>query len=217
MVEWVCFKDGGGVEMAALKIFHSLLNEPVGNDGQNIVRDYFDEKSIEAIELNIDFFEGIPQEDLKDILETVLHILYEYLCEVRRDDDLSTLNLLSLSKQDKPTKYEILKPTQKIKKVLIVLKNYQSMVENCFGTIGKDGKCNFINPPKELYANYKNNQKIIDDLEKKEFKLISKYKFYKLKKADKTMMKHFLKDIRKKYNLKTSLHEKELIDQIGTD
>jgi len=112
-----------------------------------------------------------------------------------------------------------LKPIQKINKFLSGIKSFQTLLEETFGSLNKNGEYVFINPPKGLYDTYKNNQAIIKDIETQQFEIVSKYKFYDIPPASKTPIKKFLQKIRKKYNLTKSLSEKQMIDSlcIGND
>ena len=57
------------------------------------------------------------------------------------------------------------------------------------------------------------NDLLINDLKNQEFKHINKYNYYDSNDSSKASIKIFLKDIRKKYNLKNvSLSEKALVD-----
>ncbi len=217
--------------MRALEVFHSLLNEEDEHSG-GMVRDYFHENTIETIERHIDFFEFIPDEDKLLIFESFIQVVFYYQFEKHIQDDIKYFRKLdkiknisttdggyfskiySILNENNPKKEIDLKPSQKIKKVIGTIKNYQTMIEETFASKKKNGEYGFINTSKEIYETYQNNKAILKDLENQEFKIVSRYNFYSLPNASKTPIKQFLQNVRKQYNLKTSLSEKQLIDEL---
>ena len=216
--------------MEALDVFYSRLEE-IDEDNKPI-RNYIDDGIITTIENNIDFFNDIPNRDKRVILETFIQIIFdyqffkhidfdkEYFAKLDKIKKISTTDSeyfskvsSTLNKNNQKNKIK-LKPSQKIAKVINTIKSYQTMIEETFASRKKDGEYGFLNVSKEIQENYENNKAILKDLENKEFKIVSKYTFYELPNATKTPIKQFLQKIRKQYNLKKSVSEKQLIDEL---
>jgi len=212
-----------------LEIFHNLLEEEIeGYDGE-LVKDYISEDNIFIIETNIDFFKDIPLSRLKGVFEKLLELIYYYSNEKfnksQKDFEKKYKEFTSLYKNNRnPTVKEIdkvaiqstEKPIRKILKDLKIMKQYRDMIINMYGIRHKTKDTYlFFNMPKEISVVYEQNEKMIKDIEDKEFKIISKYKYYDGFTPSKTKIRDFLEEIKNKYNLRNiSLIQKQLIDTI---
>lgn len=148
--------------------------------------------------------------------------------------------LINIKKKDINTyfdkeinKLEDKKPTIIIQEDLKTIKdfqkqiiNFQQMAERLYGSKSKKtDEWHFLNIPKEIFDTYtknkiiiQNNEKLIKDLENKEFKIISKYNYYEFKNPSKTPIKEYLINIRREYSLKNvSQIESDLIKGLTKD
>lgn len=204
----------------AYDILQTILDDPnMFKDNTNGIRlrDYISEENLYAVELNIGFFENVPKEDLSKVLEHFLELLFYYeidLGHYNLDINRRVNKTKILLKIDKPPT----RPSIQIERDINLLKAYQEMVHRLYGAENKkDGSYAFLNIPDELYQNYLNNIKIIDDLEQKKFKLVSKLKYYEMEAPSKTELRNYLKELRMKYNLKgVSLEEDQLIKKLSS-
>lgn len=212
-----------------INLFNAKLDEKQDSFGGGSLRTTIPDDSINAVILNMDFFQNIPKEDMPTIFDDLLELILVY-------NNIRTINRwyteaknnngqVISSKENMTIAFDKIKPSQKINKFLKTIKDYQASIEELFNGYDfvdektYDNLCEmeefkYICAPKEIGRNYINNKKIIEDLEKQEFKIIPKCEFYGIDKSSKIELKTFLKHIREKYKLKTSLSEKQLIDLI---
>lgn len=179
--------------MNAIEIFNSLMEEKI-EDSEFIVSDYIE---AEDFELHLSFFDNIPLEYKREVLEDFIELIYDYQKYYHKRFE-----------NDKD------KPHIKIKKDINVIQKYQDMLHRLYGAKNKNtGRYELFNIPKELMDVYKLNKKLLEELEEKQFKIFSKYEYYEFPQANKNKIKEYLKKIRLKYKL-NSLYEKQLIDSI---
>ena len=199
--------------MELIDLFHSKLDKKrhringISIDSLN--------KVFDSIECNLDFFEDIPLEDMPKIFDEFIDLLLEYY------DSKVIFELTKSSICKTQRKQKNIKPSIQIKKLLSVIENYQSTMEKYFSDFveektytNTDKEIRAFYAPKEIGINYTNNQKIIEDLKSEKFKIIPRTTFYDFEEFPKNKLKTFLKELRKQYNLKKSVSEKQLIDSI---
>jgi len=191
--------------MSALKIFQKLLEEEIQGSKEEFIKDYISKENIRTIENNISFFEDIPEQDLEEIFIKLIELVYEYTTPKINKKMGDMARKFKLTNQDNT------KPIRKIEKDLKIMQDYQDMIIRLYGINGRI----FITPPKEIKEIYEQNNKMIDDLKSKKFKIISKYKYYDTFNPSKKEIKEFLQEIKDKYKLQNiSLAQKQLIDEI---
>lgn len=217
--------------MSNYDLLQTLLDEKIEDIGtgeitEYTLRDYLEDKTIKAIEDNIIFFDDIPKNELSQVFEELLEILFRYdtnkrslvtskqfseIEKIIKEIDKGT-NLFHDYISNEPEK----KPINQLKQDITTIQKYQLMIERLYGgTSKKDDTYIFINIPTEISQTYQTNKKIIIDLETRVFEIIPRRKYYPTKKQTKTEIKIFLDDLVVKYNLKNITdYKKPLIDSI---
>ena len=213
-------------------LLQTLLDEKIEDIGTGEItkytpRDYLEDNTIKAIEDNINFFDDIPKNELSQVFEELLEILFRYdtnkrsavmfkqfseIEKIKKEMDEGANLFQGFKILNKPEK----KPINQIKQDITTLQKYQLMIERLYGIKSKkDGTYIFMNIPTEISQTYQTNKKIIIDLETQVFEIISRGKYYPTKKQTKTEIKIFLDDLVVKYNLKNITdYKKPLIDSI---
>lgn len=161
-----------------------------------IFNDFFNEEAIENIEINIKFFRDIPKDRLIDVFICLTEKLHQYDVHNQEKQFTSMINeYLQIYKQ---------KPSIKLKQDIETIKKFKEV----FSRI-----TSFTDIEKEVPNLNSTLNKVLHDLETKEFNIISRQKYYRPKEVSKTEMRDFLKSIREHFSLKgVSLEEKQILD-----
>ena len=212
------------------EILDSLLNgsDLFKDNDEEILRDYISVKSIEAIELNMNFFTDIPKADTREVFGDLLSLIFKYEQElyyayfpmnvmirkrrkIQKETPNKQIKLFDLVSNKKKE----IRPISKINQDLKLLKKYKNMLDRLFNSSQKVDKFITINVHNDIHTLYEINNKLIEDLEKKEFEIIKRDNYYDVDVPSKIEIKNFLKNIKSKYSLKNvSLDEKHLLDNI---
>ena len=212
------------------EILDSLLNgsDLFKDNDEEILRDYISVKSIEAIELNMNFFTDIPKADTREVFGDLLSLIFKYEQElyyayfpmnvmirkrrkIQKETPNKQIKLFDLVSNKKKE----IRPISKINQDLKLLKKYKNMLDRLFNSSQKVDKFITINVHNDIHTLYEINNKLIEDLEKKEFEIIKSDNYYDVEVPSKIEIKNFLKNIKSKYSLKNvSLDEKHLHDNI---
>ena len=214
-------------------ILQSILNDTsmiAENDKAETLKEYISEESILAIEYNIDFFNHIPKDNLKKVLEDFIEIVFYYERDLYRyyTDSETQIRALMATKPDSSffklgdsTIRSILFKDKKIpsklkKDDLVILTKYQEMLSRLFPFQACNYPRMYINDSeKDISIIYDINQKLINDLKNEDFNIIDKSNYHKKQAPTKTNIKKFLQNIRHKYHLKgVSIEEKQLVDTL---
>ena len=167
-----------------------------------LVKDILGEDFIYIIECNLNIFVNIPKTDLENVFEEFFYILMEYKRETK-------LHQIGFYKKD------LKKTSIKIKTDIKIIEKYQKMLEKSFGILRLKDRTRpsaFIGTPDYIKELYNNNLRLLNDLKNDNHNIT--YKYQNIPKPNKNSIKQFLQKIRKKYNLKTSIDEKQLIDSL---
>lgn len=204
----------------SLEVLENILNSEVyefENEPESLTtfrKLFTSNEIIECIEINIEFFKDIPEENLKEVLIDFLELLIKYESDLTWEyfNDNFTRKIL-----DRNDKYK--KPTDQKKQDINAIKKYQEVIERIYKIrkISKAGIIKIIpeDVPDYIYETYKENQKLINELETNDYKIISKHSYEKNKKVNKNEIKAFLENTIKVYSLeKVSLLKKQLIDSL---
>lgn len=160
-------------------------------------RGCFNKEAIETIERNIKFFQDIPNNKLENVLICLTEIFQEYDVNNQNEVFARMIND-SVSIYDK-------KPVVKLNQDIKTIKNFKEMFSRIAG---------FTEISKEVPNINNVLNRILNDLEKKEFKIINKSKYYRPSKITKKEFKIFFKRVRNTFDLKNvSLEEKEMVDK----
>jgi len=214
-------------------ILQIILDDPsiFENNPDNLtLRNFISVESIKAIENNIDFFNEVPNDEIKSTLENFLEILFYYerdigdyetnterlfkkIPEKYLTNDKSALNFLSKIEQK-----QSIKPSIQIQKDINLIKKYQSMLERLFPLQACQPPRVYVGEVDESISTiYDINMDLLKDLEQRNFKKINKQQYYSIDRPSKKEIQLFLDMIHKKYNLKNvSLIKKQLKDELCT-
>ncbi len=211
------------------EILDSLLDgsDLFKDNDEEILRDYISKKSIEAVELNMNFFTDIPETDIREVFEDLLSLIFKYERELYyaySPINMMTRNSVKIQKKTPNKQIKLfdlfqnkkkeVRPIEKIKKDLRLLKKYKGMLDRLFNSSHETDEFITLNVHSDIHTLYDINNKLIKDLEKKEFEIIRRDTYYNIE-TSKIKIKNFLKNIKSKYSLKNvSLDEKHLIDNI---
>jgi len=159
-------------------------------------RDCFNKEAIENIELNIRFFQDIPLDRLEDVFICLTEIFHEYdVC--RQSEIMNNMIIEYLPIYNK-------KPMQQLNEDIKKIKDFKEVFSRIV---------NFTEIHNEIPNINNVLNRILKDLESKEFKIIKKHKYYKPQKITKTEFKNFFKNVRNNFNLQNVSHlEKSLVD-----
>ena len=205
------------------EVLQNLLDETI-EDSNYKVREIISEEFIHAIECNIEIFNDIPSEDIKTVFEDLLTLVHKYeLKAFNKDTENMIIGYGIVCDAVKNKKYENeesseklissirakkKKPIIKIKQDLKVLKDYQKTICKLFGIkILDKKKVMFVSTPENIITIFEDNQKLINDLEAKEFKIISKYNYYDANKTSKSEIISFFNNLKDKYNLRNITYD----------
>ena len=215
-------------------ILQSILNDPsmfAENDDGAILKEYISDESILAIECNIDFFNDIPKDNLKKVLEDFIEIVFDYDSdlsmylidiEVLIRDFVPTKPDSSFNKSGNSTIRHILfknkkAPSRLKKDDIATLTQYQEMLSRLFPLQARSRKLYINGRHKDIGIIYDINQKLINDLENEDFNIINKNNYYKKLAPTKTKIKQYLSNIQKEYDLRgVSVAKKQLLDELPT-
>lgn len=181
-------------------VFKDILLQDDGNGDGYTLGDYIE---TEHIETYLCFFDSVPDTDKKEVLENFINFIYEY--QSGKDDFTKEIYESYIPSQ------KHLKPQREIDKDLNTLKEYAAMLRRLYG-LGKGGGL-LMNIPEEVHTALMTTERLISDLENKEFKVIGRSKYFNQKDPTKNDLRAFLKDTYQKYNLK-SMDAKQLLDAI---
>ncbi len=235
MVEWVCFGNGGGVEVAFIdSLILKTLKKKFDDNQFLILKNMLDTFSIYGQYLN-----SIPDAYHVNIIDDLSSELFYY--------SLSLSIYLEKTNRKMPKQNKTLAPSVLIEQDIKILKKAQTLIRDKIlnkylyaksittkevnysrekndewylkiKELHKDGirgdvlENNEID--KKAYDTYYNLQEIIEDLELIDFKFFFEHNYYPPQKPNKEEIKFILAKVRKQFNLKSSLDEKQLIDNL---
>ena len=213
-------------------ILQSILSDTSifeNNKDNETFRDYISSRSIEAIEYNINFFKDIPENEIKEVLQKLLELVFFYekdiamyntdterifrswmpLADVNNFDKSGRKMLERIMRKDKN------KPSRLKKNDLDLFKQYQEMIERLFPLQACKPPRLYLEGDKDISILYDINKDLIEDLEEEKFEIISKRNYHKLPAPTKTKIKDFLDRVQKKYSLRgVSIEKKQMKDGI---
>ena len=215
-----------GSDEESYEILQQVLDSSVDDIEEEIVRDYISNKAIETLEFNVKFFRDIPKSDLVEILRELISLIHsnEY-----HNYNLDPFPELREAYEEKHPNYNKrnpkVRPTIQLGKDIKTIKEFKETFKRLFNVDphnkGKDKWFPILifkdDDPfkKELHKFYKGIKKLLNDLEKEEFKIISKSNYYQTNLKSKKNIEDFLKDIKNKYELKgISLELKQIKDSL---
>ena len=176
----------------------------------------------------MNFFTDIPKADTREVFGDLLSLIFKYEQELyyayfpmnvmirkRRKTQKETPNKQIKLFDLVSNKKKEIRPISKINQDLKLLKKYKNMLDRLFNSSQKVDKFITINVHNDIHTLYEIDNKLIEDLEKKEFEIIKRDNYYDVDVPSKIEIKNFLKNIKSKYSLKNvSLDEKHLLDNI---
>ena len=213
------------------EILDSILDEEAYPGSKELVRDYISKESIKAIETFMDFFKDIPDTEVREVFEHLLSLIYNYEFNIwyvyapinvyarqgtkrqkqRPNKEIKLSELLLQGKREA-------RPTTKINQDLELLKKYKNMLDRLFNKSKDENKFFTLGVDKDVITLYETNNRLIEDLEKKGFKIISKESYYEPEPTSKKDIKDFLNRVAVTYSLKNVSHDKKnLIDNIPSN
>jgi hypothetical protein len=194
------------------------------NNEVQFVRDLFDDRSIAALETNTEFLDCIPKDKYDDIVYELLTLLREY------KNNLLTFNMEKFSRYAKKEHLplsikefkELMKnekyksPITKIKAEIKALKQARETLLSIFPSrINKTRSISIKRCPTEFKATLMFLDNAIIDLERQEFKIIHRNRYYGGDAPEKTNLRNYINSLVKTYSIQSaSMHTKQLIDAL---
>ena len=162
---------------------------------------YFTNKELIEIEYKLIVFENIPRNIIYKIIEDFLEVIYQYAQskEYKRNNSKElTINQNKIRKKD-----------------IRIIEDYQKMIFNYTSDYDYNDDSEYSILSSALDNVYDFNKSLLEELKTRKYKILDPYRYegVKLYDSSKRKIKSFFKELKNKYNMKTS-NIKDMIDII---